>query len=1171
MGSLCQSKPAVSNTNSTQTYTPAGQSGMQDIYSRVKDAASTPYNPYTGQLVANLDPVTQSGISNVNSAYGMAQPYYNQAAQYAQAGAAAITPDQIAAYQNPYQQQVIDATRANMNENNAQQQSQLRGNAALKGALGGDRAGVAGAELARQQKLAQDPVIAQMYSQGYDKSLGAAQADRAAQAQGAFTYGSLGGASQNAALQGAQAQIGAGAVSQQNQQQKLGADYQQYLNAQAFPYQQAQFLASYGMPALTGQGGTTAGQQQKTEQAAQASPFSQALGVGLTAAGLFTGNPFMAMGGAGSLFGGGGGGGGWANGSAPQGTGANLGGYGGSFNADGGRILARASGGKVPLPRERPYTWQERMIQEDPFLQYPKDAGMQTGMRDLSSMTENFGVPWRKVEPENFNLTEKLYNLLPESSHEDANSRLWDRLKEQGVVPLPVGVTGNADAYKDPSKMPLNQRYPNGPQLGGFADGGFVDTVKSIRSALRQCYDEGGVVKPLDLYRGAIGNMESSGRYDAMGPVIAKTGDRAYGRYGVMGANIPQWSRAALGKEVSPEEFLKSQDIQDKVFNHRFGTYVDKYGPQGAARAWFAGPGNMNNMNASDAQPGFRGNTVAQYEGKFNKALGVPDADRARLASMSGAGDQPEGRTDPYASNGSVSVSPFSDPARRRAIALGLAMATGGGGGFASGGEVGGSSIVPKAIADTFESRWGRFPGEPLPGISPNQRVQESHGVNGPMDDPSAYMKMGKEALGQQPNSPYQLNPQNDWPENAERQGPPEAPQMETAEGGESPSDEISSQRANGRMDPYSVYQQNRPEGGSGDDLRSALMAAGLGMLAGKSSNALTNIGEGGLKGLTQYNINKKERQSADLAARRLMQQAEQFNQSLDLKNDQYNRQSENDARKEAMFDRRLQQQERMAREREERGAAREQWKPIGADTEGNPILLNQKDGTTKVVPALNMAQKPSEEQKLTVKNDLKRLDEVRNEAKESEEMIESSKRALAALPKASTGVTGGLTPGWAADEATQALRSEVNKMTLERGQKMKGSFSDKDILFLKEMMGGRFASAEVLQQGFEGIQAAAARQQTRVDFYEQYRARNKSLQGVDNAWNHYLAANPVIQKDPAAATGYKVNADNARADYSVFVRPVPSWVPKGAKNWNDETREYVDENGKLKKLKEAQ
>jgi hypothetical protein len=113
-------------------------------------------------------------------------------------------------------------------------------------------------------------------------------------------------------------------------------------------------------------------------------------------------------------------------------------------------------------------------------------------------------------------------------------------------------------------------------------------------------------------YGGAIANIESGGRYDLLGPVT-KTGDRAYGKYQMMGANIPQWSQAALGRSVSPQEFLANPSLQDSIFKHRFGQYVDKYGPGGAARAWFAGEGGMNNPNAKDQL----GTSVASYERRF--------------------------------------------------------------------------------------------------------------------------------------------------------------------------------------------------------------------------------------------------------------------------------------------------------------------------------------------------------------------------------------------------------------------------------------------------------------------------------------------------------------------------------------------------------------------------
>ena len=114
----------------------------------------------------------------------------------------------------------------------------------------------------------------------------------------------------------------------------------------------------------------------------------------------------------------------------------------------------------------------------------------------------------------------------------------------------------------------------------------------------------------------AIAGIESGGRYDALGPVIPKTGDRAYGKYQVMGANVPVWTREILGREMTPKEFLNNPAAQDAVFNTKFGEYQQKYGNR-AASAWFAGEQGMNNPNARDVL----GTTVAGYQAKYDSAM----------------------------------------------------------------------------------------------------------------------------------------------------------------------------------------------------------------------------------------------------------------------------------------------------------------------------------------------------------------------------------------------------------------------------------------------------------------------------------------------------------------------------------------------------------------------
>jgi hypothetical protein len=112
-----------------------------------------------------------------------------------------------------------------------------------------------------------------------------------------------------------------------------------------------------------------------------------------------------------------------------------------------------------------------------------------------------------------------------------------------------------------------------------------------------------------------IAGIESSGRYDALGPVANQQGDRAYGKYQVMGANVGPWTQEVLGKPMTPQEFIATPQAQEAVFKAKFGQYAQKYGSEEAAsRAWFAGEGGMNNPNASDVN----GMTVQRYAQKFS-------------------------------------------------------------------------------------------------------------------------------------------------------------------------------------------------------------------------------------------------------------------------------------------------------------------------------------------------------------------------------------------------------------------------------------------------------------------------------------------------------------------------------------------------------------------------
>lgn len=141
---------------------------------------------------------------------------------------------------------------------------------------------------------------------------------------------------------------------------------------------------------------------------------------------------------------------------------------------------------------------------------------------------------------------------------------------------------------------------------------------------LRQRYVSGAAtgktVITIDAAREAIAAMESrgSGGYSAIGPLTNK-GDRAYGRYQVMGNNIPSWTKEVLGKSLSIKEFLGNNAAQDAVFNSKFMQAANKYGSMSeAASVWFTGQPSSVSGKRKDVL-GTSGNA---YTSKFSSIVG---------------------------------------------------------------------------------------------------------------------------------------------------------------------------------------------------------------------------------------------------------------------------------------------------------------------------------------------------------------------------------------------------------------------------------------------------------------------------------------------------------------------------------------------------------------------
>lgn len=257
-----------STTTATKAPPQYVQDAQQNLVSKAQSVASTPYQPYTGELTAGQNATQTGAIGQLQNLSNVVNPYLTQAQSlYSTATSPGNVPTLNASYINqfmsPYLNDVVNATQANINETNAEQQQSLQGNAIASGAWGGDRAGVAAAELARQQNLAGQQTIAGLYNQGYGQALSTAQGQQTIAQnqeqlglQGASGLANLGSLAGQTALGQAGALFNAGTQQQQTAQNADTANYQSWLNQQQYPFQTTQYLSNILNGTASQAGGT---------------------------------------------------------------------------------------------------------------------------------------------------------------------------------------------------------------------------------------------------------------------------------------------------------------------------------------------------------------------------------------------------------------------------------------------------------------------------------------------------------------------------------------------------------------------------------------------------------------------------------------------------------------------------------------------------------------------------------------------------------------------------------------------------------------------------------------------------------------------------------------------------------------------------------------------------
>lgn len=189
------SKGATTQTAEVPDY-------LQDLYTEASrrglEAADIPFQPYTGEMVAGFTPDQMQAMQATKGLFGQAMGLDPRAdlatlarRETPTVQAASLLDTDIARYQDPFTEQVLEPALADIQRRQdiAQQQAQSR--AIRAGAFGGSRSAILESEATRPFAEEAAQTIAGLRSRGFGQALGMAERDAARRQQAALGQAEL--------------------------------------------------------------------------------------------------------------------------------------------------------------------------------------------------------------------------------------------------------------------------------------------------------------------------------------------------------------------------------------------------------------------------------------------------------------------------------------------------------------------------------------------------------------------------------------------------------------------------------------------------------------------------------------------------------------------------------------------------------------------------------------------------------------------------------------------------------------------------------------------------------------------------------------------------------------------------------------------------------------------
>ena len=232
-------------TTNTQTIDPAMMAIYNDVYNQSKTLANQPYLPYTGPRVAGFNPDQLTGFDATRNMFGQSMGYNPRRSLNALANMSApsILDRNIGAYQNPYTQQVVDTTLADLDRYRQMAVSRDQDRAIGAGAFGGSRSGVLEAETNRAFADQAARTAAGLRQGGFDRATSLAGQDIGREINNRAFQSGLFGSQLADQYKNMGLLSGIGGQQQQFQQQALNQAYNQYADAMGYGNRQLRTLA----------------------------------------------------------------------------------------------------------------------------------------------------------------------------------------------------------------------------------------------------------------------------------------------------------------------------------------------------------------------------------------------------------------------------------------------------------------------------------------------------------------------------------------------------------------------------------------------------------------------------------------------------------------------------------------------------------------------------------------------------------------------------------------------------------------------------------------------------------------------------------------------------------------------------------------------------------------